>query len=412
MRRANIFLIAVLAGLVALPTGADARKRSGYRKVVYTISAPLRVATRTAERRFAREQRYRRAPVRRRGVVLAASTLRPPLPIPELRRGLPPTAPDASRQPPPSAGTERPRSAPAGPPSLAPAGWVGPLYWPYGSDDLFDYALHPAGADERFWARNGGDLADAVFVRGGGTRAGWADMCGSRRGGTNSWIDPIEFAVEPTDAQHPALDELQAALVKAGNGIKVACPPADTRANPVQRLDAMTDRLWAMRQAVVLIRMPLETLVDALAEDQKGRLNAVGSQPDRREFTGGNTGAPQTGARLCADPAAAMVEWPSAEIAQRLRPSDEQRRDLETLRTTVQGMAQWLMASCPAETPATPLARLDAAEKRLNAMLYAARIVGPVLGGFYNSLSEEQKAAFHSIGRPPGPGQATGSTGN
>lgn len=408
VRRANVFIIAVLAALVAVPTNADARKRSNYKKIVYTMTAPLRIAARIAERRFAlRKQRYRRALARHRRIVLAASALRPPLPIPELRRGIPPGAPDAR---PPAPPAERPRPVITPPPSVALAGWVGPLYWPYGSDDLFDYAFQPAGTDDRFWARNGGDLTDAIFMRGGDAKAGWADMCGSRRGGTNSWIDPIEYAVEPTDAQHPALDALQAALVKAGNGIKVACPAADTRANPVQRLDAMTDRLWAMRQAVVLIRMPLETFVGSLGEEQKRRLNGATSRPARRDVTA--TDARPGAARLCADPAAAMAEWPSAEIGQRVRPTDEQRRSLDTLRTMAQGMAQWLMASCPAEAPSTPLARLDAAEKRLNAMLYAARVVGPALSGFYNSLSEDQKAAFNSIGRQPGPGQAAGAAGN
>jgi hypothetical protein len=409
MRRANIFTIAMLAALVAVPTDADARKRSNYKKIVYTMTAPLRIAARIAERRFAlRERQYRRAQARHRRMVLAASGLRPPLAIPEVRRGSQVAATDV-RPPAPTAGTERAR--PVLPPSVAPSGWVGPLYWPYGSDDLFDYAFQPAGADDRFWARNGGDLTDAIFMRGGDAKAGWADMCGSRRGGTNSWIDPIEYAVEPTDAQHPALDALQAALVKAGNGIKVACPAADTRANPVQRLDAMTDRLWAMRQAVVLIRMPLETFVGSLGEEQKGRLNGAPSRPARRDVTATDAGARPGAARLCADPAAAMVEWPSGEIGQRVRPTDEQRRSLDTLRTTAQGMAQWLMASCPAEAPSTPLARLDAAEKRLNAMLYAARVVGPALAGFYNSLSEDQKAALTSIGRQPGPGQA-GGVGN
>jgi hypothetical protein len=408
MRRANIFTIAMLAALVAVPTDADARKRSNYKKIVYTMTAPLRIAARIAARRFAlRERQYRRAQARHRRMVLAASGLRPPLAIPEVHRGSQVAATDV-RPPAPTAGTERAR--PVLPPSVAPSGWVGPLYWPYGSDDLFDYAFQPAGADDRFWARNGGDLTDAIFMRGGDAKAGWADMCGSRRGGTNSWIDPIEYAVEPTDAQHPALDALQAALVKAGNGIKVACPAADTRANPVQRLDAMTDRLWAMRQAVVLIRMPLETFVGSLGEEQKGRLNGAPSRSARRDVTATDSGARPGAARLCADPAAAMVEWPSGEIGQRVRPTDEQRRSLDALRTTAQGMAQWLMASCPTDVPSTPLARLDAAEKRLNAMLYAARVVGPALNGFYSSLSEDQKAAFNAIGRQPG--QATGAAGN
>ena len=66
---------------------------------------------------------------------------------------------------------------------------------------------------------------------------------------------------------------------------------------------------------------------------------------------------------------------------------------------TTQGMAQQLMASCPKETPATALERLDAAEKRLNAMLYAARVVAPSLRAFTEQLKPEQKARFEALGR-------------
>src|SRR5262249_49924482 len=101
--------------------------------------------------------------------------------------------------------------------------------------------------------------------------------------------------------------------------------------------------------------------------------------------------------RPCADPAAAMAIWPGDQIERRVHPSAGQRQKLQTLEMTTQGMAQQLMASCPAEPPPTALARLDAAEKRLNAMLYATRVAGPALRGFYDSLSEEQRAEFNAI---------------
>jgi hypothetical protein len=47
--------------------------------------------------------------------------------------------------------------------------------------------------------------------------------------------------------------------------------------------------------------------------------------------------------------------------------------------------------------------RLEAAEKRLNTLLDAARTIAPAAHGFYNSLVDEQKAAFHSLGRRLGP---------
>jgi ribosomal protein L20A (L18A) len=47
----------------------------------------------------------------------------------------------------------------------------------------------------------------------------------------------------------------------------------------------------------------------------------------------------------------------------------------------------------------TPPGRLDAMEKRLRAMVNAAKTVRPALEGFYASLTSEQKARFNRIGR-------------
>ena len=51
-----------------------------------------------------------------------------------------------------------------------------------------------------------------------------------------------------------------------------------------------------------------------------------------------------------------------------------------------------MQAACPEETPITPPGRLEAMEKRLQAMIDAAKTVKPALESFYGSLSNEQKA--------------------
>jgi hypothetical protein len=58
-----------------------------------------------------------------------------------------------------------------------------------------------------------------------------------------------------------------------------------------------------------------------------------------------------------------------------------------------------MQAACPDETPITPSGRLDAMEKRLQAMVDAAKTVKPALEGFYASLTSEQKARFNRISR-------------
>lgn len=274
------------------------------------------------------------------------------------------------------------------------ASWVGPLYWPYAADDLLDYVFLPSGASDRFWSHGGGDLFQAMFAPAAPRTASWMEMCGSRQGGASAWIGPIEQAVKPTEAQRLALDDVRKALVNANNGIKDACPGAETQANPTQRLTAMADRVWAMRQAVVLVRIPFETFYNSLTGNQKARLTDDRARTDGR--AGDPAGRPNEAVRLCATMTA---QWPAEQIERRVRPSDEQRRGLETLRMTMMGMGQLLMASCPQDDTTTPLARLDAAEKRLNAMLYAARVVAPAFNGFYASLSDEQKAGFIETAR-------------
>ena len=283
---------------------------------------------------------------------------------------------------------------PRGETPRAEPGWAGPVYWPHASDDLFDYVF--GGAGEPFWGRGGRDFADAVLMRGSKTAEDEAELCGGRHGDdVSAWQEPVAQAVQPTDAQRGAFDGLKSTLAEASKNINANCPAAKTVASPTQRMQAMTDRVWGMRQAVVLMRAPLQKFSDALDEQQRTRF--ANAMAERRDASA-DPAAANAWMQLCADPSAAMAPWPNQQIERRLRPSNEQRQNFQTLQMTTQGMAQQLMASCPKAPPASPLDRLDAAEKRLNALLYAARVVGPALQAFYDSLSPEQKTRFTALG--------------
>jgi hypothetical protein len=82
-----------------------------------------------------------------------------------------------------------------------------------------------------------------------------------------------------------------------------------------------------------------------------------------------------------------------------VRPKDQQQTAFENLKQASAQAADELRPSCPAQTGATPVARLDAASNRLQAMVQAVKTVRPALGVFYASLSDEQKARFNSMGQ-------------
>ena len=64
-----------------------------------------------------------------------------------------------------------------------------------------------------------------------------------------------------------------------------------------------------------------------------------------------------------------------------------------------------IKASCPTAVPLTPVARLDTAEARLEAVIHAVDLVRRPLEAFYNSLSDEHKQRFENMGSR-GRGQA------
>jgi hypothetical protein len=270
---------------------------------------------------------------------------------------------------------------------------AGPLFWPTLSDDVFAYVLWPSGND-RLWSYGYADIVDGALrpdptarrrpqpvTTASATGTGDAAPTCAHPQGTqtaDALNERIAQTVQPTDAQRPALDELRAATQRALTYIDAACP-ASGMPTPTARLDSMEDRLWAARQALMVIRAPLDKLYGSLDDEQKARLNGAGSQR----------------AAACSQASAE----PTALLEQRIRPRPEQRPALEAVKMTSMGLARMVASSCPTERPLTPLGRLDAADKRLNTLLYAVVTLRAPVDGFYASLSDAQKTRLSGVSR-------------
>ncbi len=300
-------------------------------------------------------------------------------------------------------------------------GWIGPVFWPFAYDDLYDYTLWGYGYDDPFWDYGYVDIYAGLFSpyayddlvaylpRGAGSsttvgQAGGqrtaaieplAPFCGDdSRGIADLPIDRIQQTIEPNDAQRAALDELGNASVKAAQDIRAACPARVPLTAP-DRLAAMQTRIEAIIAGANTVLPPLQKFYDLLSDDQKMKLNAL-AQDQRKHEPAGKDRASL--AQSCGAAPPGVTGWPSAEIEARVHPTEAQRASLTALQDASAKAADMLKNACPAAEPITPPARLEAIVKRLDTMLQAVKTVHSALDDFYSKLTDEQKAQFESIG--------------
>jgi hypothetical protein len=292
-------------------------------------------------------------------------------------------------------------------------GWVGPLFWPFAYGDFFYYALWPGDYYDvdPFWVYGYGDIYEGIFspylyddyVQGPGAPArmaaltqSMAQSCGDEAAEVTGWpINQISDAVQPNPQQSALLDDLGNAVVKAGDVIRSHCP-TNVSFTPTGRLDTMQQRLQGLVQAVNLVSVPLGKFYDSLDDEQKARFNSI--KPTTDKSVAAN--APATTATTPkSDCDASVMAWPTEQIDQAVQPNDAQRAKLDALQSAAASGADIIKAACPSETPSTPPARLAAAGKHLQAMLQAVDAIRPPLHDFYNSLSDNQKARFNTMGK-------------
>ncbi|MBI5264801.1 MAG: Spy/CpxP family protein refolding chaperone [Bradyrhizobium sp.] len=280
-------------------------------------------------------------------------------------------------------------------------GWVGPLFWPFANYDVYDYAIRGDGTG--FWDYGYPDIYAGIFApydrddlasyvasgQPGRKQRGAPPLqqfCGEDSGNAGLPMDQIQKAVQPTEAQRAALDDLTNASVEAARMIRASCPTQTALTAP-DRLAAMQRRIEAMIKAQATVQEPLGKLYQLLDDEQKARMNALAH--------GRRNNAPAQGCRV---ESSAALQWPADEIESTLRPNDTQRAALEALRRATIRAVEILTYECRPEEATTPLDRLDVVDRRLYAIQHALNLVSSALDDFYATLSDEQKGQFEAIG--------------
>jgi hypothetical protein len=91
------------------------------------------------------------------------------------------------------------------------------------------------------------------------------------------------------------------------------------------------------------------------------------------------------------------TDLPIPQLRRTIHPTAEQGAALDNLSAALSKADQIVETSCPEQTPLTPVARLDAAEQRVDAMIKAIQIVRSPLERFGNSLNDEQRQRFDAM---------------
>ena len=143
-----------------------------------------------------------------------------------------------------------------------------------------------------------------------------------------------------------------------------------------------------------IVRPALEKFYNSLSDEQQARFNALGPNIGERSQP-----QPEANAQsdTCGEPKSNLTQLPIERIETVIRPAGTQKEVLDRLREATEKAVQGLQAPCPDNVPLTPVGRLEAMEKRLEAMMQAANLVQPALDEFYAALSSEQKARFNTL---------------
>jgi len=431
MRHSTVPIIAAVALSLTFPSSADAGLRFGPAALLgavagsFALLGGFRHSSRhhrhSATHPSPRQRSARAARMERR---TALSTHRPPSARPPAE---PPTTPTPPAVVAPEQGaTVPPDQTAAIPPERtapAPAERVAAIFWPDAARDLVEYVLLPRGND-RFWAYGYDAIVQAAFApsnlddpgarsRPAGNQVsdaappGTAPFSSAKRCGNvaadaaaDALIERIERVVEPSALQREALEQLRTAVAQVIERINAPCPGAAPAAF-AQRLTAIQDRIWAMHDALLTLRLPFETFNNALTDDQQRRLR--GGAPDSAPI---EANATDGRAQTCADPAAGTADGIMRAIERAARSAGQQRAGLDALRLNSAAMAKLVAGSCPAHPSLSPMGRFAAATDRLDVMLFAVMSMSPALQQLYDSLDDKQKASLNRAlrqSRPSGP---------
>jgi hypothetical protein len=227
--------------------------------------------------------------------------------------------------------------------------------WPFGYDALFRSAFAKPGPDENPAA------------------------C-KQPNRTAETVGRISAEVRPNSAQTPLLQKLGAALGMAAGYMAQACPQT-IPPQPVARLKLIQSQVQTLTMAIDLVRPPLQQFEQSLDADQRKQFAAL---------------SPADAPSACGR-APVATDWALDEIDQSVQPENKQRQALASLKLTFVSVAGDLHAHCPNPVPATPLARLEATEARLDASWRAALAMQVALGQFESQLDDQQRTRLEAM---------------
>jgi hypothetical protein len=191
---------------------------------------------------------------------------------------------------------------------------------------------------------------------------------------------------------------LKAAAKRAADAFKQACPKT-VAMTPTGRLDAMVGRLSATLDVVRNIRPQLEAFYESLSDEQQARFNEIGPKLGAAPVSNARADRTENRDARCGQAKPGLALLPLEEIDVFVRPTSAQRAMFDKLGEANERAVTILQSACPDVVPLTPVGRLDGMQKRLEAMLEAAKTVQPALEEFFAALSNEQKARFNTLGR-------------
>ena len=233
-------------------------------------------------------------------------------------------------------------------PARAPA-------WPFGYDAIFRSAFAKSPLDDNTQACWRPDRSAEIVAR-------------------------IRDETTPSAAQTGLLQRLGGALHMASGTLAKACP-GTIPAQPVARFALMQSQIQALSMAIDIVRPPLQQFEQSLDPRQQAKFAQ-------------STDAAAAAAECGATPA---VDWSVDDIDQAVQPGTDQHAALAELKQTFASVAGDLHAHCPNPLPATPLARLQAIEARLDASWRAALSMQVAFAGFESHLSAAQKNRFEAM---------------
>ncbi len=199
-------------------------------------------------------------------------------------------------------------------------------------------------------------------------------------------VERLRSEVAPTPDQEPALQKLGGALGASAGFLAKACP-SDIPAQPVARLQLMESQIEELSMAVDIARAPLQEFEQSLTDEQKAKLAGPAAP------AAANTDRPDQTAAIgpSCDGSATAIDRTIRQIDGAVQPTGVQRPALADVKKAFTKAADDLETHCPTTLASTAVARLEAAEARLDATWRSILSTQVALANFQTKLDEAQK---------------------